>query len=679
MGGSRVIKKYRYFILGVTAAAVLGMALLVSSIEDLPSFEKVKSQYKISELVVLDSKGMALHRWRQNKQLKTVAWTALRDMSPSLPKAILKSEDRKFYFHWGVDFKALAASFYQRLFHRSPRGASTVSMQTVKLISSQRSQYNGFLGKIRQVVAALRLEQEWNKEQILEAYLNLISFRGEYRGIASVSEALFEKRPAGLTLRESTLLAVLVRAPNANLQAWSQRACWQERSECREMHEWIYRNSGKRAGNLSEKKAIHFAQRLHNQGLKGEVKTFLHRDVQMYAQELIQSQVRSLKDRNVHDAAVLVVENKTGQVWAYLGGSGLDAETQYVDGVQSFRQAGSTLKPFLYATAFERGILSAESWLEDSGVDIVFETGVYKPQNHDQKFYGWVKAKTALGSSLNVPAVKVFKLLNDTTFWSKLQALHFKNLQDPEHYGPALALGVADVSLEDLTQSYRTLANGGVYSTLNFTVDDISSTEKVFSEDSVIQVSQILMASENRALSFGLDSILSLPGVAVKTGTSKDMRDNWCVGYNARFTVGVWVGNFNGAPMWNVLGVTGAAPIWRKLMEYLEEKYPAKSPLLPSAKLAESSAPEKYPQARILYPQNGMILALDPAIPKKNQKMPLIAEATGHGRIEWRINGVKKAASKEAGTFMWTPVLGKHRFELFKNGQLAQSVEVLVK
>lgn len=672
-------KKYRYLVGGSSLVIALGAAALILSVEKLPKFEEVKSQYRISELVVLDSKGTALHRWRQNKLQKTVSWTPLVDISPSLPKAVLKSEDRKFYSHGGVDFAALGGSVYQRLFHRSPRGASTISMQMVKLLSRRRTQYEGWTGKIKQIAAAMKLESSWTKNEILEAYVNLISFRGEFRGIASVSEALFAKRPGGLTLKESTLLAVLIRSPNANLQAWSQRACWQERSYCRDMHEWIYRNSGKPAVNISEQKAIHFAQRLHNQGLKGEVKTSLHRDVQMYAQELMQNQIRSLKDRNVNDAALLVIENKTGQVWAYVGGTGLHGETQYVDGIQAFRQAGSTLKPFLYATAFERGILSPDSWLEDSGVDIVFERGVYKPQNHDRKFYGWVKAKTALGSSLNVPAVKTFKLLNDTTFWSKLQALHFKNLLDPEHYGPALALGVADVSLEDLTQAYRTLANGGVYSTLSFTGDDIPSTEQVFSEESASQITDILMAGENRALGFGLDSALSLPGVAVKTGTSKDMRDNWCIGYNGRFTVGVWVGNFNGAPMWNVMGISGAAPIWRGMMEFLEYKYPPKTSMVPKTKLVDDSKPEKFPQARIIYPLNGMVLALDPAIPKKNQKMPLIAEATGVGRIEWRINGVRKSASKKAGTFLWTPALGKHRFELFKNGQLAQSVEVLVK
>lgn len=682
MGGSRMMKQWTYAFGGMILASgvVVGLGLY-AALERLPSHTEVQKQYQVSEMLLVDSEGQPLHRWRQDLQKKALSWTSLPEVSPSLVQAVLKSEDRQFYDHHGVDLKALGASLYQRWTENSPRGGSTISMQTVKLITPHRKKYEGWWGKVRQAVTAYYLETQWSKTQILEAYLNLVTFRGENRGIASAAEALFSKRPRGLTLKESTLLAVLIRSPNAPLQAWSQRACWQEWALCKEMHAWIYQNARRPAGNIAEQKALHLAQRLASSGLKGEIKTTIRSDVQNLAQNTLRSQIRGLQERNVHDAAVLVIENKTGEVWAYIGGPGLDPETRYVDGIQAFRQAGSTLKPFLYATAFERELLSPESWIEDSAVDIVFERGVYKPQNHDRKFYGWVQAKTALGSSLNVPAVKVFKLLNDTTFWSKLKALRFQNLLEPEHYGPALALGVADVRLEDLTQAYRTLANKGVYSGLIFTSGEVTETERVFSEKSANLVSSVLAASENRALGFGLESALSLPGVAVKTGTSKDMRDNWCVGYNDRFTVGVWVGNFSGTPMWNVLGVTGAAPIWRNVMEFLERKYPAEKPLpdIKTVPLAAGSEPQNYPKARIIYPQNGMVLALDPAIPKHNQKMPLIAESVGDGRVEWKINGVKKAASRSGGTFLWTPTQGRHRFELLKNGQTAQSVEVIVK
>ncbi len=335
----------------------------------------------------------------------------------------------------------------------------------------------------------------------------------------------------------------------------------------------------KSLGPLANQHALQLAQRLSKAGLVGEIKTTLRKDLQLYVQELVSSQIQSLAQQNVNDAAVLVIENKTGEVWAYVGGAGLQSQHAYVDGVQSFRQAGSTLKPFLYATAFEKNVLHDSSWIEDSAVDIVFDRGIYKPQNHDRQFYGWVQVKTALASSLNVPAVKIFRLLNDDSFWGKLTELNFRKLKDPEYYGPALALGVADVTLEDLTQAYRTLAQQGSYSQMSFFPrKNPPLQKKVFSTESVEEVSRILSESQNRSLGFGLDSSLSLQGASVKTGTSKDMRDNWCIGYNSRFTVGVWVGNFSGEPMWNVMGVTGAAPIWKKTMEWLQEKYPTSFP-----------------------------------------------------------------------------------------------------
>jgi penicillin-binding protein 1C len=338
------------------------------------------------------------------------------------------------------------------------------------------------------------------------------------------------------------------------------------------------------------------------------------------------------------------------------------------------------LKPFLYATAFEKNLLNSESWIEDSAVDIVFDRGVYKPQNHDHQFNGWVQTKMALASSLNVPAVKVLKLLNDDSFWENLQRLHFQGLQSPEHYGPALALGVADVTLEDLTQAYRTLANDGVYTPLKFLKTETAhgSAEQVFSSKSAMEITEILSRKENRVLGFGMESALNLDSsAAVKTGTSKDMRDNWCIGYNSRFTVGVWVGNFEGQPMWNVMGVTGAAPIWNQVMRWLQEQYPSEPLKLAIIQPAPVKAPKAYPIARISYPQDGMILAVDPSIPLKNQKLPLLVEAENKKNLSWRINGRRTATAQD--TYLWTPTPGRHTFELLKNNHLAQKVEILVK
>ncbi|MFS4460767.1 penicillin-binding protein 1C [Bdellovibrio sp. HCB2-146] len=671
-------------------AVTAGGSYLLLETPRAPSFETVKKNYQSSDLYLMDRKGEILHQLRQNPKERSSLWLPSEQIPQVMVKALLKSEDKKFYKHEGVDLKALAASLYQRTFKKSERGGSTISMQLVKLISPNKEIWQGYKGKLRQVKAAWQLEKSWSKKQIIEAYLNLVPFRGEHRGLTSITQSLYHKNSIGLTLPEATLLAVLIRSPNADQKQWLQRACWQERAWCDAMKSRLATSNLRDIILQIPQGAYHISQRLSQTGLRGQVQSTLSKDLQSYIQDTISSQMQSLSAQNVHDAAVLVIENKTGEVWAYVGGSREFSTAPYVDGVRALRQAGSTLKPFLYATAFEKNILNADSWLEDSAVDVVFDRGVYKPQNHDKQFYGWVQAKTALGSSLNVPAVKVFRLLNDDSFWGKLQALHFRQLKDPDHYGPALALGVADVTLEDLTQAYRALVNNGAYTSLKFVKSiEPALRNQVFTEKSASEVVTILSENQNRALGFGMDSALSIPGTAVKTGTSKDMRDNWCVGMNSRFTVGVWVGNFNGQPMWNVMGVTGAAPIWKKTMEWLNERYPATESVpqlrtlaatapvqAPQIKAPVQSQPMKYPKARIIYPQDGMVLAMDPAIPSLHQKMPLMVESAKNKNLRWKIDGKMISADK---THLWQPRPGKHSFELYDGQELNSKVQILVK
>lgn len=650
------------------------------------NFSSIQTRYRSSDILLQDYAGKPIHQWRKNKNERALPWVRMSSVSPAFIEAVLKSEDRNFYDHHGVDYLALLMSFYQRAVDSSSRGGSTLSMQLVKMIASDRFLFKGWSGKVRQVLAASRLEQSWRKEEILEAYLNLVPFRGEFKGIASIAFFLFNKEPANLTKRESTLLAVLIRAPNANHSDWQKRACWQEPEICPELIKEIQRIESSLAFPMRDQYALHLAQRLSSKLNSGASRTFIRQDLQLYTQEVVRSHIQSLSEQNVRDAAVLVVENNTGEVWAYLGGSGLHSESIYVDGIQAFRQAGSTLKPFLYATAFEKGVVNSESWIEDSPVDIVFDRGIYKPQNHDRQFYGWVQVKTALGSSLNVPAIKVYKLLNDSSFWTKMRDLGFKRLQDADYYGPSLALGAADVTLEDLTQAYRTLAQRGRYTPLRFTSEDpLIEPRQVFSSSGVGAVVNILSENQNRALGFGLDSTLSVPGTFVKTGTSKDMRDSWCIGSTARFTVGVWVGNFNGEPMWNVMGVRGAAPIWKKIIEKLQAEYPLDTTLSFEKTVEnrtphdfdEDSVPEKYPQARIIYPQDGMVVALDPSIPAKNQLIPLRAHNPSGRKIVWAVNGQVFAAHKD--TLLWTPKVGQHKIELFDQEESVQTVRILVK
>ena len=290
-------------------------------------------------------------------------------------------------------------------------------------------------------------------------------------------------------------------------------------------------------------------------------------------------QLSALKDKNVNDGAVLIVENKTGDVLAYVANGGLFSSAKYIDGVKAKRQAGSTLKPFLYEMAIEENLLTASSIVEDSPINVSTPAGLYVPQDYDNEFKGSVSVRTALSASLNIPAVRTLMLVGPDSFTSRLKQLGIKGLNDGDYYGLSLALGTADVSLYELVNAYRVLANNGRWGELRLSFDKKNVQKQILKKEAVFIISDILSDRTARSITFGFENPLATRfWTAVKTGTSKDMRDNWCIGYSQKYTVGVWVGNFNGEPMWNVSGITGAAPIWLEVMNYLHRSTPSKSP-----------------------------------------------------------------------------------------------------
>src|SRR5437016_5731719 len=334
---------------------------------------------------------------------------------------------------------------------------------------------------------------------------------------------------------------------------------------------------------LQETLAPHVAAQLVRE--PADVVTTLDGELQRVATEILRQRLLGVRAQNVRDGAVVVVENATGEILAYIGSSGDLSSTRFVDGVRARRQAGSTLKPVLYGLAFDRRLLTAASVLDDSPLEVPVNNGVYRPQNYDLQFHGVVTARTALASSLNIPAVRTLRLVGIEQFVQGLRQFGFEELQESgEFYGPSLALGSADVSLWELVSAYRTLANGGIQSGLRLVQDrrNAVSTSRVLSQEAAFLVSDVLSDREARSDTFGLESALATRyWSAVKTGTSKDMRDNWCIGYSRRYTVGVWVGNFSGEPMRNVSGVTGAAPVWIDVMTALHRGTPSVPPSPP--------------------------------------------------------------------------------------------------
>jgi len=700
------------FRLGLIAPIlVLVLASCRPALATVPSFSEVKSRWVGSEARLYDRNGELIQEQRSDLKFRRLEWTRYPSISPALIQAVLQSEDQRFFQHAGVDWMSLAAAVKQNFLDKSKRGASTLSMQVAALLDQNlrpRGKKRNWVQKISQIQRAQELERSWSKEQIFEAYLNLISFRGELQGVASASYGLFGKSPSGLGQAESLILASLIRAPEATAERVIERACQlasriQNGAACDEVRARVEKQGLlPRPFSASATLAPHAAQILWKEKLE---QSTLDRRVQSQVLEILRRHVLSLKDRNMNDAAALVVENKTGKVLAYVGGLGSLSTARAVDGVRAMRQAGSTLKPFIYALAIDKKYLTAHSRLDDSEGDISLGLGaVYHPKDFDREYHGDdVTLRLALASSLNIPAVRTLQWVGVSSALQKLNSLGFQRLKSEEYYGPSLALGTADVTLWELVNAYRTLANQGMWSSMTLSEKQLKGSEKrkVYSSGASFIVSDILADQMSRSQTFGLDSPLGLRfWSAAKTGTSKDMRDNWCIGYSSRYTVGVWAGNFSGASMWNVTGVSGAAPAWAEIMELLHQPGKDLAPMPPAgvvfsqgeyylrgtepnfALVNQSGSDGRelipYTRPKIKYPVEGLMIARDPDIPEDHQRVVFEATAS-EPSLYWVLN--QKKLGPAGGRLLWkVDQPGSYRLELMDaEGRMLDWVRFFVK
>ncbi|RZL87880.1 MAG: penicillin-binding protein 1C, partial [Variovorax sp.] len=577
----------------------LCVALVAAGIrpaEAVASFDEVKRAFRPSDTRVLDRDGELLQRVRTDATVRRGQWVPLADVSPALRTALLLSEDKRFYEHSGVDWRAVSAAAWGNLWNTKTRGASTITMQLAGLIEDDLRRKTGGRSvseKIGQAITATQLERQWRKDQVLEAYLNTVPLRGEIVGIDALSLTLFGKAAHGLDAREAAVTAALVRAPNAKPAAVAQRACEvlhameSERrttTGCEALDMFASAALQRRAFDASEGIAPHLARRVLREAPgAAEIRTTLRAPLQRFALTTLQQHLRELRGRHVEDGALVVLDNATGEVLAWVGSSGPLSQAAEVDGVLAQRQPGSTLKPLLYAQAIAERRLTAASLLDDSSAQINTASGLYIPQNYDRQFKGHVSVRTALASSLNVPAVRTLVMVTPEAFARHLGAAGLPLREGGDYYGYSLALGSAEVSLLALTNAYRTLANGGRYSqTRDVGSKAVPPATPAIEPRAAFIVGDILSDTNARARTFGLDSVLGTRfWTAVKTGTSKDMRDNWAVGWSQRYTVGVWVGNAGGAPMWDVSGTSGAAPVWAEVMRFLHRYAPSRPPVPP--------------------------------------------------------------------------------------------------
>lgn len=695
----------------MTLRPLLASLLLVAGLaQAVPTFEHVRASHRASDLQLLDRRGEPLQLLRLDKQQRALPWTPLAEFSPALLHALLLSEDRKFYEHSGVDWGAVAASAWGYLWNQRTRGASTLTMQLAGLIDADLArprQGRSSTQKLGQAWTARQLENEWSKAQILEAYLNRVPLRGELVGIPAAARLLFDKSPAALDARESALLAALLRAPNARPGLVSQRACellGQQQAglkpnkpsnpDCPGLELQAAAAFARRPAPLpGEQLAPHFARLALRADGPNQQRSTLDARLQRLALQVLKQQLIELQGRNVEDGAVVVLDNASGEVLAWVGSSGAElSNAAEVDGVLARRQPGSTLKPFVYQLALEKKLITAASLLDDSPAQISTAAGLYLPQNYDRHYRGWVSARAALGNSLNVPAVRVGSMLGPDKLATRLDDFGLALAQDGSYYGASLALGSAEVNLLSLTNAYRALANGGLYSAARLPGKPLAGPRRVADAASTFVVADILADNNARALTFGLDSVLATSGwSAVKTGTSKDMRDNWCIGFTDRYTVGVWVGNAGGEAMHEVSGVSGAAPVWQQLVRYLHQGRPSKAPKAPAGltqqlarfegarsepprqewfvrgtELAHVSLVASAPRG-ITSPRDGAIYALDPDMPPAAQRIVFEGE-TGQWRLDGKLLG-------RGSTWQWAPMPGRHQLVLLDaKGQVLQTV-----
>jgi len=659
----------------------------------MPTPAEVRAQWRPSEARLLDRHGVALESVRVDLQARRGGWVPLADISPALGAAVLQAEDQRFMQHGGIDLRAAGQAAWDNLLREQARGASTITMQLAGLLDPRlRAAKAGrsWARKFDQALAARELEAGWSKAQILEAYLNLVTFRGELQGVGAASTALFGKAPSGLDVAESAILAALLRSPSAHPKAVAQRACRlaQELRSATGCPAIAFRAALAlaRPGVPGRPGAPQAWRALLGPG-GASVRTTLDAALQGAARDALRRHVRELAARNVGDGAVVVIDNASGELLAWVANLG----TNEVDGVLAPRQAGSTLKPFLYGLALERRLLTAASLLDDSPLEVAGGSGSYVPQNYDRSYKGYASVRTSLASSLNVPAVRTVLTVGVERFHERLQALGLTTLtEDAAFYGPSLALGSLDVTLLELANAYRTLANGGRLGPVTLRPAAASPFQRVLDPAASWVIGDILSDRGARSPTFGLRNDLATAyWSAAKTGTSKDMRDNWCVGYSERYTVGVWVGNFDGQPMWDVSGVSGAAPVWRDVMDYLHRDRPGMQAAHPPGLLkrrvryvpahepareewflagTETALVEAVPAARrapgIVYPPDGSILAVDPDIPDSVERVRFRAEGVqGH---RWRLDGADLGPA--AAPLSWRPAAGEHTLDLVDGG-----------
>ena len=576
-----IIKKRLFFIL-LCCVIFVYLFFLLLPFPELKSFKN-----RSWGTVITDRNGIVLRVLPADNGVKR-EWAPLGAIPPGAARIFIRAEDRRIYFHLGIDLFSLAASIYRNMrAGRTVSGASTITMQLARLV---RPHSGGMRGKIVEAWDAIRLEAKLSKKEILELYLNSIPFGSNIEGLAAITRARFGCSVRELDDNRAALLASIPRRPLFYDPALNPEAAVSAAmalsARCRlGLQEEELQQAVKEAALPTSSQddprapffAPHFTERIARMEpiAKSNVRSTIDLALQLFAEEELALEISLLSEKRISNGAILAIENETGAVRVYVGsGSWFNEEASgKIDGVRFRAQPGSCLKPFLYAMALDTGFSPADI-LPD--LPTVFGSReAYVPSNFNNRFNGPVRLRIALASSLNIPAVYILERLGVRTFEEYLVSLGFDSiLETIGTHGTGLALGNAEVSLEEMVRAFSVFPRMGTPSQLRWTEDEKpdKAVAPAMSPYAAWMIADILSDRSSRFVGFGPAPALATPFESMfKTGTANQFQHIWALGATRRFTVGVWMGNFSGE---TVIGSTGSsipARIAAKLLGALEE------------------------------------------------------------------------------------------------------------
>ena len=493
------------------------------------------------------------------------------EISDQLEKTLLYKEDKYFYYHPGINLGAIARALFRNASTgRRTSGASTITMQVARLLQPKERTYTN---KLLEMFRAMQLELHFSKEEILQLYLNLVPYGGNIEGVKAASYLYFGKAPDHLSLAEIAVLSIIPNRPtslrigkadaliveerNRWLKQFQHDGLWDEALIADAFDEPFEAYRRERPRQIP-----HLANQLCQEPSQEPIiATNIDMGTQRECEEIAKNYSFRLQSKNIHNLAVMVLDNRTGGVIAYLGSADFNDERHggQVDGVRAIRSPGSTLKPFLYGKCFEAGFVTPKTIVSDLPVNYFG----YSPENYTGKYYGMVSVEFALINSLNIPAVNLLEQYSVDAFTHDLSQAGFQQIKrDSKKLGLSLVLGGCGVKLEELCRLFSAFENGGWMVAASFIKKETKKDSlQILSSGAAFMVTDILTQLNRPDFPQQWQNIPTMPRIAWKTGTSYGRRDAWSIGYNHNYTVGVWVGNFSGEGVPGLAGAEVAAPL----------------------------------------------------------------------------------------------------------------------